>query len=255
MGESWLRNGRPNWNYVVCNGGGNLFVLGWFLIWLTFSAVHADEDVLDSPHIPIYVNLRSALAFFACAGIVCLTVVTEHVTDEYDDLQEGLGALGKFFGRFSELFLSLGFMAVFGCYGAASFFPAITTARMVADAMLTIFCIMQGRAYGLLFQKAIPNHDANRWSRLGRIILIVFAFMVVFQAFTGWTSAFFTLIGVVLILLGHRHIMDDRKRGKLYLDTEKPNPAPLVYSYGPVLYTLGWIFMALAMSIPQVVVW
>ena len=126
-----MRNGRPNWNYVVCNGGGNLFVLGWFLVFLTFSAVKPDEDILESPHIPIYVNLRSVLAFMACSGVVFLTVVTEMVTDEYDDLQEGLGPVGNVFGRFSELFLSIGFMVAFGCYGTASFFPVMTTTRMV----------------------------------------------------------------------------------------------------------------------------
>lgn len=256
MGESWMRNGRPNWNFVVCNGGGNLFVLGCFLFWLSFSAIPLeDEDMLYSAHIPIYISLRSACAFTACLIIVGLTVVTEQVTDEYEDLEEGLGAIGRIFGRFSELFISLGFLLGFALYGMSSFFPSESTIRMVFDALLTIVCIMQGRAYGLLFQKAIPSQDANRWSRLGRIILIVFGLQVVFQTFTGFTSAVFTVVGIGFIIWGHKNIMDDRKKGKLFLDTGKPNASPLVYSFGPVYTSLGWIFLAIAMAIPQPVIW
>ena len=135
-----MRNGRPNWNYVVCNGGGNLIVLGWFLVWLTFSAINTDDEDFPqhSPHIPIFMTWRTALSFLSCLAIVFLTVVTELVTDEFDDLQEGLGPVGKFFGRFSELFLSIGFMTAFGLYGSASFIPAETTTRLVFDSILTI---------------------------------------------------------------------------------------------------------------------
>ena len=252
-----MRNGRPNWNYVVCNGAGNLYVFGWFLVWLSFSAVSTEQGVFDnsSPHLPIFLNLRSAMSFLSCITIVGLTVATEVVTDEYDDFEEGLGAVGRLFGRFSELALSLAFMTAFAVYGACSFFPSESTSRLVFDSVVVILCIIQGRAYGLLFQKAIPHHDAHRWSRLGRIILIVFSFLVVFQSFTGPTSSIYTMIGAGLILWGHKHMMDDRKKGKLFLDTGKPNAAPLVYSFGPVFASLGWIFMAVAMSIPQEVVW
>lgn len=252
MGESWMRNGRPNWNYVVCNGGGPLYVFGWFLFWLSFTAIRGDDDAtFYSSYIPIYMGLRGVFSCLACFLIVLLTTMIEHVTDEYDDLQEGLGPIGRVFGRFSELFVSLSFMTAFGLYGAASFFPSESTIRLVFDAILVALCIMQGRAYGLLYQKAIPNHDAIRWARLGRIILIVFGFFVLFQVFTGWTSTILSLLGIWLVIWGHKHIMDDRKRGKLWLDTEKPNPAPLVYSFGPILYSIGWILLALAMSIPQ----
>lgn len=254
MGESWMRSGRPNLDFVVCNGGASLYVFGWFLFWLAFCALPGDNEwAIDVPAIPIYASFRGCLAFASCIAIVSLTVLTEYVTDEFDDLQEGLGSIGKLSGRFSELLMSVCFMLAFALYGVASFFPAETTPRKIFNAFLVILLIMQGRAYGLLFQKAIPTQDANRWSRLGRIILIVFGFLVVFQAFTGWTSMIFTAFGIVLIVFGHRHIMDDRKRGKLYLDTGKPNPTPLVFSLGPVFYSLGWILLALAMSVPQFV--
>ena len=252
MGESWMRNGRPNWNYVVCNGGGPLYVVGWFFFWVAFSAMKGDEElVVDAPQIPINMSVRSAFAFLSALAILFLTVVVEYVTDEHDDLQEGLGTVGQYCGRFSELFISLCFMAAFGFYGASSFFPSDTTIRKIFDALLVFLLVMQGRAYGLLFQKAIPNSDANRWSRLGRIILIIFGLLVVFQAFTGWTSMLLSVFGTVMIVWGHKHTMDDRKRGKLYLDTGKPNLHPVVYSLGPVYYAVGWILLALAMSIPQ----
>lgn len=252
MGESWINSGRPNLDFVVCNGGGPLYVFGWFLFWLAFCALRGnDEWALGVPQIPIYASLRGCLAFVACILIVGLTHLTEYITDECDDLQEGLGVIGKLAGRFSELLLSVCFMVAFGLYGTASFFPAETTARKIFNGILVILLIMQGRAYGLLFQKAIPSQDANRWSRLGRIILIIYGIVLVFQAFTGWTSVIYTAAGIVMIVLGHRHIMDDRKRGKLFLDTGKPNPTPTVYSLGPVFYSAGWILLALAMSIPQ----
>ncbi|CAB9522038.1 expressed unknown protein [Seminavis robusta] len=250
MGESWMRNGRPNWSHVVCNGGGNLFMLGWFLFWLGFSGIDGhDEWTYFHVHTPLYMNVRAILAALGCFIIVALTVVVEHMTDEHDDVLEA--PVGRHCGRFTELFLSIGFMVGFGLYGAASYFPSESNMRIIWNTMLTVVLIMQGRAYGLLYQKAIPNHDANRWSRLGRIILCAFGFLVLFQFFTRWASMGITMVGIVLVLLGHRHIMDDRKRGKLFLDTGKPNPAPIVYSFGPILYTLGWILLALAMSIPQ----
>jgi len=229
-------------------------VIGWFLFWVAFSAVRGnDEWAVDAAQIPIYVSLRSSMAFISSFAIILLTVVVEYVTDEHDDLQDGLGIIGQYCGRFSELFLSLSFMTIFGVYAAASFFPAETRMRKIANTILIILFIMQGRAYGLLFQKAIPNSDANRWSRLGRIILIIFGFLVLFQSFTGWTSMLLSALGTVLIVWGHKHSMDDRKRGKLFLDTGKPNAHPVVYSLGPLYYTVGWILMALAMSIPQFV--
>jgi cytochrome c biogenesis protein CcdA len=254
MGESWMRNGRPNWNYVVCNGGGNLFVFGWFLFWVGFSAVGGEDGwALFSLHTQFNVSLRGACAFVSCIVIVFLTVLVEQMTDEHDEVEQS--PVGRVCGRFTELLLSLGFMAAFGLYGISSYFPAESKMRIVWNSILLVVLIMQGRAYGLLYQKAIPNHDANRWSRLGRIILFAFGFLVVFQVFTRFVSMVYTLVGIVLVLLGHRHIMDDRKRGKLYLDTGKPNPAPIVYSFGPVFYSLGWIFLALAMSIPQPTQW
>jgi hypothetical protein len=113
--------------------------------------------------------------------------------------------------------------------------------------------IMQGRAYGLLLQKAIPNKDNDRRSRLGRIIMIVFGYLVIFQAFTGWASCVFSLVGIVLVASGDNQMMGDRKKGRLWVETGNVNPAPYVYSYGPIFYSLGWIFLALAMSIPQFV--
>jgi len=254
MGESWMRHGRPNLDYIVCNAGGPLYAFGWFLFWVVFCAVQGnDEDVVDFSKIPIYNSLRGFLAFLSCILIVCLTVLTEYITDEFDDLQDGLGVVGIMAGRFSELFLSVCFMTAFAMYGVASFFPSATIIRTIANSFMVLLLIMQGRAYGLLSQKAIPNQDGNRWLRLGRIILIIFGILLVFQAFTGWTSMLFTAAGIVFLVFGHRHIMDDRKRGKLFLDTGKPNPTPIVFSLGPILYSVGWILLALAMSIPQIV--
>jgi hypothetical protein len=144
-------------------------------------------------------------------------------------------------------------MAAFGLFGVASFSPSETTIRIICDVILVLSMVMQGRAYSLLLQKAIPNKDNDRRSRLGRIIMIAFGFLIVFQAFTGWASFIFSLIGTIFIASGDNRMMGDRKKGRLWVETGHVNPAPYVFSYGPVFYSLGWIFIAFAMSIPQFV--
>lgn len=249
-----MRHGRPNWNYVVCNGGGNLFVVGWIFFLVGFTAIPGNAvAAIDVPQIPIYMTFRSFLAYFSIFVIVLMTILVEYATDEHDDLQTGLGAIGKFTGRFSELFISLSFMFSFALYGIASFFPSETPMRIAVDIILVLSMIMQGRAYGLSLQKAVPNKDSERRSRLGRIIMVIFGFVVIFQAFTGWTSCISAMLGVALVAAGDSRMMNDRKRGRLWMETESVNPAPCVFSYGPLFYTSGWVLLALAMSVPQVV--
>ena len=90
MGTFWEESGMPNFSPIVYNMGSPLFVWGWFIFWIGSCAVPVYNDYLngagdgmvngtfpgndiyaqESPSIPLFLNVRTLLAFVAGCGMV-----------------------------------------------------------------------------------------------------------------------------------------------------------------------------------------
>jgi hypothetical protein len=58
----------------------------------------------------------------------------------------------------------------------------------------------------------------------------------------------------MLIVAGQKTVFGDRKRGDYFMTHDmKPNPTPIVYSYGygELRFTTGWIMISLGMALPM----
>ena len=75
-----------------------MFVFGWFLFWVGMAAT--SDGTADSG-LPIYFNLRTALAFFAGCGMVPVVMFVDYAHDE-GGKYVGMGTDGAHFGRFLE---------------------------------------------------------------------------------------------------------------------------------------------------------
>ena len=55
----------------------------------------------------------------------------------------------------------------------------------------------------------------------------------------------------MFVIAGQKTVFGDRKRGDYWMENQKVNPNPIVYSVGEPLFMFGWILLSLAMSMPM----
>jgi uncharacterized membrane protein YccF (DUF307 family) len=79
MGDSWEQEGKPNPNPVVYNIGAPLFVWGWFLFWVGMAATtDIAENWQELKGLPIYLNVRTLLAFLSGCGMVPVVMFVDY---------------------------------------------------------------------------------------------------------------------------------------------------------------------------------
>jgi hypothetical protein len=143
MGDSWEQEGKPNPNPVVYNMGGPLFVFGWFLFWVGMAA-QATTDDITTAGIPIYLNLRSAVAFLSACGMVPVVMCLDYAHDEGAEFL-GFGTDGRFFGRFMES--PVPFLLAWTFFGFSSWLPISdigTSSTTWLEWVILLNCIAQG---------------------------------------------------------------------------------------------------------------
>ena len=247
MGDTWEQEGKPNPNPVVYNLGGPLFVFGWFLFWVGMSATssHALTNGL-----PIYFNLRTALAFFAGCGMVPIVMMMDYAHDE-GGKYVGFGTDGTYFGRFFES--PIPFIVMWTLFGFSSFLQPDNTI-LTSDArrwILLANCIAQGITAGLFIQTALYKGQMktkNRWSML---FVLLFAALAINLGIHGSTPLYLGVLGAFLVIAGQKTVFRDRKRGDHFMINHTDNPNPIVYSVGEPLFMAGWIALSLSVSLPM----
>ena len=124
MGTFWEASGKPNFSPIVYNMGSPLFVWGWFLFWLGSCGIPIYKELLDSassstgvdlgeanatfpgndiyaqesPSIPLFLNVRTLLAFVAGCGMVPVVGFLDYSHD-LDGPWLGENTEGKVFGK------------------------------------------------------------------------------------------------------------------------------------------------------------
>ena len=247
MGDSWEQEGRPNPNPVVYNVGGPLFVFGWFLFWVGMAAT---SNGTAESGLPIFFNLRTALAFFAGCGMVPVVMFVDYAHDEGGRFV-GFGTDGAHFGRFLES--PIPFLSMWTLFGAASLLQ-LDGSLAAADARPSIIlatCMAQGFLAGVLIQTALYKGNMALKNRFSVFFVLLFLALAVNLGFKGGLALFLALPGALLVIAGQKTVFGDRKRGDHWMITKKVNPNPIVYSVGEPLFMTGWILLALAMAQPM----
>jgi hypothetical protein len=248
MGDSWEQNGAPNPKPIVYNMGGPLFVFGWFLFWVAMAS--ATGGVVEGG-LPIYFNLRTALAMFAGLGMVPLVMMLDYAHDE-GGTYVGLGTSGAHFGRFFEG--PIPFFTFWILFGLSSFI-ALDGSFMQPDTrhwLLLATGALQAVIAGGFIQTALYKGNMVLKTRLSMIFVLLFLALAINIGFDGGPARYLALAGAFFAIMGQMTVFKDRKRGDYWMKHGTPNPNPIVYSVGEPLFTTGWILLALAMSLPMV---
>lgn len=244
MGDSWEAEGKPNPNPVVYNLGGPLFVLGWFFFWIGMAST---DQVENSSGLPLYLTLRSALAFLSGCGMVPIVMMLDYAHDEGAEYV-GFGTDGRFFGRFAES--PIPFILAWTCLGIASLLPF--TSPTTRQWIILATCVLQGVDAGVLIQSALYEGDMERKNKWSIPFVLLFISLAINIGLYGGLPLALAFPGALLIIAGQKIIFGDRKRGDYFMQNNmKPNPNPIVYSYGEPVFMTGWIMMAWAISLPM----
>lgn len=247
MGDTWEQEGRPNPNPVVYNLGGPLFVWGWFLF--VVGAVATSTPLAGASVLPIFFNLRTALAFFAGCGMVPVVMMLDYAHDE-GAKYVGFGTDGRYFGRFFES--PAPFLIMWTIFGAANLVPgAGQVAATLATRQWLIFgtCILQGIDAGVLIQTALYEGDMDRKNKWSIGFVLLFLSLAFNMGYTSRQVLALALPGTMMVILGQKTVFGDRKRGDYFMMNQASNPNPIVYSVGEPLFMAGWILLSLAMSL------
>jgi len=247
MGDTWEQEARPNSNPIVYNPGAPLFVFGWFLFWVGMTAT--DQGTLDNG-IPFYFNLRTAMAFFAGCGMVPIVMMIDYAHDEGSEYV-GFGTAGTYFGRFFET--PIPFFIMWIIFGVSSF-VAIDNTFVQPDTrkwLLLANCLVQAVVAGYFIQTALYKGNLSLKTKLSMVFMLLFLMLAFNIGYEGDISRYLAFPGAMLAILGQKTIFGDRKRGDYWMEHNKENPNPIVYSYGELFFMTGWILLSIAMAIPM----
>ena len=246
MGDTWEQEGRPNPNPVVYNLGGPLFVTGWFLFWIGMASTDQTSGLSG---LPIYLTLRSALAFMSGCGMVPIVMMLDYAHDEGAEYV-GFGTDGRYWGRFLET--PIPFILAWTGLGVSALLPYNFETTTTRQWIILANCVLQGIDAGVLIQTALYEGDMARKNKWSIPFVILFLALAINVGIHGGVALALGLSGAILIIMGQKTVFGDRKRGDYFMQNNgKNNPNPIVYSFGEPLFMTGWILMAWAVSLPM----
>ena len=246
MGDTWEQEGKPNPNPVVYNLGGPLFVAGWFLFWIGMAST---DQVNGLSGLPIYLTLRSALAFMCGCGMVPIVMMLDYAHDEGAEYV-GFGTDGRYWGRFLET--PIPFILAWTGLGVSALLPYNYETTTMRQWIILANCVLQGIDAGVLIQTALYEGDMARKNKWSLPFVILFLALAINVGIHGGVALALGLSGAILIIAGQKIVFGDRKRGDYFMQNNgKNNPNPIVYSFGEPVFMTGWILMAWAVSLPM----
>ena len=244
MGDTWEQEGKPNPNPVVYNLGGPMFVTGWFLFWIGMAAT--DQAIAG---LPIYLTTRAGLAFMCGCGMVPIVMMLDYAHDEGGEYV-GFGTDGRYWGRFLET--PIPFILAWTGFGVSSLLPYDFDTTTTRQWIILVNCILQGIDAGVLIQTALYEGDMARKNKWSLPFVIMFISLAINIGLHGGIPLVLGLSGAILIIAGQKTVFGDRKRGDYFMQNDgKPNPNPIVYSFGEPLFMTGWILISWGMSLPM----
>ena len=245
MGTSWEETGEPNSRPVVYNLGGPLFVLGWLLFWI---AIASTEPSTADGGLLLDFDWRTGLSFVAGFGIVLAVFTVDYAHDEGAPYV-GFGTDGSQVGRVLE---SPGpFILLWALFGAVAFIePSNSIADPTGPLLLHLgVSVVMGLYVGIGVQTAIYKANEPLLSKLAMGFVVLLLVIAINLGRDGGAPLYLAVSGALLVAMSQAMLVKDRKRGKYWMKHGEPNPQPIVYSYGAVMFPAGWLLIAWALSL------
>ena len=217
-----------------------MFVFGWFLFWV--ATVAATES--GASGLVLHFDWRTAVAFGSGLAIVAAVFLVDHAHDEGAEFL-GFGTDGSVHGRLSET--PIPFVGSWIVFGLASFLGPTDTAT--GPIILAVLSITMGLHVGLGVQKAIYLAQRDRLMQRAMGFAVLFVAIAVTLGWNGGPHRWLAIAGTASVIAVQLVLMGDRTRGRVWIQTGEPNPHPVVYSYGVLLFPLGWILVSWAASL------
>merc|ERR1719203_508457 len=267
MGTKWEESGRPNFNPIVYNMGGPLFVLGWFMLLLVTSSLPFQQ--LGDPYVlggvvPLILNIRTFVAFICGCGMVPIVRFLDYAHDLDGPWlganTEGavfkkwwLGTDGTYFGVFWES--PWPFQIMWFGFGVASFFTVDNSFKFTwRSVFILLNCMAQGIDAGILIQSNLYAGNMAGKNKFSVPFLLMFIVLAINIGSTwGWKTLALSLPGAILIVLGQKTVFGARRRGDYTMKNGgKANPYDqvFVYSWGEVFFMAGWLLICWGASMP-----
>lgn len=258
-----VRNPRP----VLYNVGGPLLVAGWFMFWVAMNCI---EAIPDRRYLPLYWTSRTAVAFEGAVSIFAAYWASGYAQDEHDEtdpatatsnttqpssIVDGHGSrpfrpLKSFlFGRVMEM--RMAFVVSWFMMAVSAFLPTYSAGGRFSSIILFLALAAQGFAIGVQHVLGIRAGDEHKLQKWSRVASAIFGFIVLFLFITKeFAAGLLAFLGTIAMGLGWMILQKDRKRGDFWMETGQANPSWTVYSNGVLLFTVGLLMFAWAMSIP-----
>ena len=263
MGVTWDEEGKAAANVPTQNVGFVILFLASLLLWLGVNSVPFQYAEEDSVKIPLYSGPRTWIVFLAGPLIIVPSQLTlDRAFDEGATYNGGFGLSGDIYlplvQRFpyfdatpivpkleSPLFYLCGW-ALLAMTQFMPFFYGFTAGRIISF----LLCLITGSLYAF---KVLPSYwtgypgPFNKWNT---VYCASFCALVLSVGVHHWISCVLAFAGGCMIVAGQYVDMFDRKRGYFWINARNTNPRPSVFGIGQPMYIAGWIFLALAMSVP-----
>lgn len=280
MGLSWDQEGKAKSSseIYVQNLATPLLILGVFLFWIGTNAVLRAD--LFQTYLPIWTTVsRSWCVFLA---IMFLIVPAQMALDFAFDqgsqavvVHETLNVYkldGKTFTALladirwvpqsfvatvleSPIWLALGWILM----ALNCFLPFGMTELTVQQFCCMGICVAMAPIYGMFVLPALWTGNLasfTKWSYAYYGLMVAWATSI---GISGGVALLLSISGVFFVLVGHRWDLYERKRGMPWLATNMGDASseatlktvPQVYGIGQPLGLIGWVLLALAMSIPM----
>ena len=162
----------------------------------------------------------------------------------------GFGTDGSALGRLVET--PIPFIAKWTLFGLVNFISpdngfASPTIRSI---LILVICLVMGVFVGVFIQSAIYKADGPLMSMLSVGFVTLLALLAIAVSFAGGAAPYLIVLGVIMVAMSQRHLVQDRKRGNYWIANGEPNPSPIVYSAGALMFPAGWILSSWAISLP-----
>jgi uncharacterized membrane protein len=249
-GSLWDREGRVPVQADVFHFGTPMIVLGWYAFWMGINVTYGAPD---NWYVPLYFTSRTVVAHVGAMLILITTWCTSAALDEApvhenvcDAQAPAFGFEGVYFGEKREIRLGLTFPWV--VFGVAAFLPYFDS---LIPFVILLECLAVGVVLSMVQERGMRGGDRGELKRWILVADLTFALLVLLICAQGLYAAIFAVSGAILMNLGQYVLYRDRRRGFQWMETQKVNENPVVFSYGIPLFTLGLMLLAWGMSVPQ----